>query len=235
MFEAVAPGVPDPSLAFVEEAGIRALPSDVHWRPGVLRNQDVPAQPGRLLVNKLIREAEIRGEVRPHPGILRLVEWNDDSSRSLWRSQVVAVYIELVLFGFAAEYGVLIEHQNRSVRPPLSICPARREARDSAAHDNHVGTLAGVHGSPKRFVELLVADASVSSIHHFMGVAVGSSIVSDPTGPAPVGAETGHFGSNRLRLRSANGCWRGHSEQRRTRADQGSPDEIAARQSRRVC
>src|SRR4029453_16936015 len=48
------PGIFHPSPAFVIKAGIRALPTHVHGRPGVLGNQQVAAEPGGFLIDELI-------------------------------------------------------------------------------------------------------------------------------------------------------------------------------------
>src|SRR5438105_1902809 len=122
MFEPVTPWVPNPSLALVEEAGIRSLPGNVHGGPGVFRYQQIPAEAGGLLVDKLVGKSKIGREVRPHPGVFRLVEWDDDAGSALWRRQMVTVDIELVLLRLAAENRVLIEHQHRCVRASLAIC-----------------------------------------------------------------------------------------------------------------
>ncbi len=216
-------------MSFVVEAGIGTLPGDVHRAPRVLGDQNIPAEAARLLEHELVRKPEIGCEVRPHARVLRLVERNDDSGRSLRRRQVVAVDFEFVLLRLAAEDRMLIEHQYAGIGMSLAVGPARGKSRHSAADDDRVRALAGIRGGAQAALPLVVAYPAVGGVDDFVGIAVRARVVADAPGAGPLRTETRHRGGNRLRLGLLQRRRRRHAEQCRSGADQRPADEIAPR------
>src|SRR5512146_2302418 len=99
----------------------------------------------------------------------------------------------------------------------MSTVPEGRSLRNAqqadTPDDHQVRVLARIDGAAQGLVELLVANATVRAVHHFVRVAVRAGVVANAAWAGPGRAESGHGRADRLRLRLLDCGGRGHSQQ----------------------
>ena len=137
--------------------------------------------------------------------------------------QAEPVHFKFILFGLAAEDGVIVQEQTGLVLSGLlHEGVGRAQTGKPAAHHHQIEVLAGVLDVAGAEINPSIADA-VGGVDHRRGVAVGAGVVADPAVAGPVRPHPLQGGLRR-RPRQAR---RVHGQQGRAAADQAGVDKIA--------
>ena len=117
------------------------------------------------------------------PGVGQLGE---EHSRALVRDEALPLDLEFVRPGFAAEDGVVLQHQTG---PLVASLPLKKEcggeAADAAAYHHAVILLAGFLNVPRQRLEDAVANP-VPGSHHVPRIPVGPAVVSQTSVSVPI-------------------------------------------------
>ena len=206
---------------------IGVVPGDVHGAVHVARDVHVLAQVFGGLVFELLRQAQLVPVFMVPADGLGAVGREHAAIRALGPPQVHAVHLKFVLFGLAAEYGVVVQDQYRRLRPVFMVTVRRGQPGKAAADHYQVIHLAGIHGVLEGFFKGTIAD-TVTVVHHLMGIAVGCAVIADTTGPGPVRADPGQGNVQRLRTGAAHQAGRIGVQQSGAGSQQGAADKIPA-------
>ena len=99
--------------------------------------------------------------------------------------QPLAVDVELVALGFAAEYRVIIHHQAGRAGPALALKKqGRSEPADASTHHDAIELLARIDRLVRALVDAIANP--VAGRHHLVGVAVRIRVIADAAVPGPV-------------------------------------------------
>ena len=160
--------------------------------------------PVGFLEDEFVRKSQLLGEVCPHARVLGPREGHHDARRALRGGEVIAIDVEFVLLGFAAEDRRQIKHQHAAGRAGLVIGISGRETCDAAADDHNVVALARIVGAGNAAVALMIANGAMRCIDDFGGIAVRLGIVADASRSGPFRAQARHGQPGSLGFRTAN-------------------------------
>ena len=203
VFEAITPRVLHPALLVIVEAGVGALPRDVHRAQAILRHQDVLGQSRRLLIDKFFRKAQIRGEMAPKPAAFALLKGT---------TIPVAPCGAVRWYPSTSNSFCLASPPKMGCWSSIRTCPPGRFLRYAQQADNPAmpqPTITTSGASPvstaaaQSFIKCLIAYAAVCGIDDFVGVAIRARIVADAARPGPFRAKAGHRRRHGLRNRGS--------------------------------
>jgi hypothetical protein len=136
--------------------------------------------------------------------------------RTLRSGQHHTVHQHLILFGFAAEYRMILENQTAPVGVRLAKFVGRDESREAAADDDQIVKL--VDG--RRIIDPRLVDSIANAVRRIDdggNVAVGARVITDAGVAVPLRGEV-------LRERR-----RGRAQQNRPGPDERRPQKVAPR------